>query len=108
MQPGYLFRYDETGQVVPLVNGKKMLCVASHGGDYSAGGYMHAYNFHEPYLRAIFGFVGINDIEFISAQPMDVTPELREMAISAAVAEATVLAASPKWSASPAMTETAA
>ena len=48
---------------------------------------MQAYNFHESYLRAIFGFVGVTDVEFISAQPMDITPDLREAAIAAAMGE---------------------
>ncbi len=93
VQPGYLFRYDETGQVVPLVHGKKMICVTSRGGDYSAASPMRAFDFQEPYLRAIFGLTGITDIEFINAEPMDVTAELREGAISAAVATAGKLAA---------------
>jgi FMN-dependent NADH-azoreductase len=99
VQPGYLFRYDEAGQVVPMVHGKKMLCVTSHGGDYSPGGPMAAYNFLEPYLRAIFGFVGVYDIEFISAQPMDVTPDLREAAVGAATSVAGALGSSPAWAA---------
>jgi FMN-dependent NADH-azoreductase len=97
VQPGYLFRYNEMGQVVPMVNGKKMVCATSYGGDYSPGSPMHAYNFHEPYLRSIFGFVGVIDVEFISAQPMDITPDLREAATTAAIARAAALARSPGW-----------
>jgi FMN-dependent NADH-azoreductase len=97
VQPGYLFRYDATGQVVPLVLGKKMLCVSARGGDYSAGSYLHAYDFQQPYLRAIFGFVGITDIEFIDIQPTDVTPDLRDAAVTAALAQATASAASAGW-----------
>jgi FMN-dependent NADH-azoreductase len=100
VQPGYLFRYDEGGQPVPLVHGKKMLCVTSHGGDYSPGRYLAAHNFLEPYLRAIFGFVGIYDIEFISAQSMDVTPDLRAAALGAAVEQAEQLGASAAWTGS--------
>jgi FMN-dependent NADH-azoreductase len=99
VQPGYLFRYNEMGQVVPLVNGKKMVCVTSHGGDYSPGSPMQGYNFHEPYLRSIFGFVGVTDVEFISAQPMDVTPDLRDAAIAAAIEQAAALAESAAWAA---------
>ncbi|MEU8002148.1 NAD(P)H-dependent oxidoreductase [Catellatospora sp. NPDC049111] len=88
VQPGYLFRYDETGQVVPMVNGKRMVCVTSRGADYSAGSYLHSYDFQEPYLRAIFGFVGITDLRFIHAQPMDITPHQREAALTGAVAQA--------------------
>jgi FMN-dependent NADH-azoreductase len=93
VQPGYLFRYDETGQLVPLVHGKKMICVTSRGGDYSPASPMRAFDFQEPYLRAIFGLTGIRDIEFINAEPMDVTADLREVAISVAVAAAGKLAA---------------
>ncbi|HWS58348.1 MAG TPA: NAD(P)H-dependent oxidoreductase [Actinotalea sp.] len=97
VQPGYAFRYDQTGQVVPLVLGKKMLVTSTRGGDYSAGGPMHAYDFQEPYLRAIFGFIGITDVTFISAQPMDVTPELREVALTAAIERARALASEEGW-----------
>jgi FMN-dependent NADH-azoreductase len=92
VQPGYLFRYDETGQLVPLVHDKKMICVTSRGGDYSPASPMRAFDFQEPYLRAIFGLTGITDIEFINAEPMDVTADLREIAVSAAAAVAGKLA----------------
>ena len=97
VQPGYLFRYDEAGHVVPMVNGKRMLCVTSRGGDYSPDSPMHPYDFQEPYLRSIFGFVGVTDLQFISAQPMDVAPYLRETALAAAVAQVEILAGSPGW-----------
>jgi FMN-dependent NADH-azoreductase len=99
VQPGYLFTYDETGQAVPLVLGKKMVVSSSRGGDYSATSPMHAYDFQEPYLRAIFGFVGITDLEFVVAEPMDVTPELHSAAMAGAVARARALATEPGWAA---------
>jgi len=92
VQPGYVFRYDEDGRVVPLVLGKRMVCITSRGGDYSATGPLHRYDFQEPYLRAIFGFIGITDVSFITAQPMDVTPALREAAVEAATSQAISLA----------------
>ena len=86
IQPGYVFTYNEMGQAVPLVHGKRMVVVTSRGGDYSPGGPMEAYDFQEPYLRSIFGFIGVYDIEFINAQPMDITPDLRVAATAAAIA----------------------
>jgi FMN-dependent NADH-azoreductase len=59
---------------------------------------MNAFDFQEPYLRAIFGFVGVTDLEFLNVQPMDVTPEIREAAVAAAIARARGLARSPGWS----------
>jgi FMN-dependent NADH-azoreductase len=53
---------------------------------------MGGMDFQEPYLRAIFGFVGIEDIEFVNAQPADV-PGLREAALAAATERARTLAA---------------
>ncbi|MGX7826197.1 FMN-dependent NADH-azoreductase [Actinokineospora sp. 24-640] len=93
VQPGYLFKYDEFGAPVGLCHDKRMVCVSTRGGDYSPEGPMAAYDLQTPYLRTIFGFVGITDIEFVTAQPMDVTPELRESAIATAIDSARTLAA---------------
>ncbi len=70
VQPKYLFRYTEKG-VEGLVKNRKMVVITSRGGDYSQESPFHAYDFQEPYLRAIFGLVGITDITFVNAQPMD-------------------------------------
>jgi FMN-dependent NADH-azoreductase len=92
IQPGYTFRFDEQGQAVPLVNGKRMVCVTARGGDYGPDSPMNAFDFQEPYLRAIFGFIGITDIEFINTQPTDVHPDLREVAMAGAADQARILA----------------
>jgi len=88
VQPQYMFRYTPQGTIEPMVHGKKMICVTSRGSDYSAGSPYTAYDFQEPYLRAIFGFIGITDITFINAQPLDITPELREIALASAIEKA--------------------
>ena len=97
VQPGYLFQYNEYGVPEGLVKGKKMVCVTSRGGDYSPGTALTSLDFVEPYLRTIFNFIGITDIHFINAQPMDLTPELRQTAIQKAINEARVLASSEHW-----------
>lgn len=75
VQPKYMFRYGEKG-IEGLVKNKKMAVITSRGGDYSPATPMQAYDFQEPYLRAVFGFVGISDIKFINLQPADMGPEL--------------------------------
>jgi FMN-dependent NADH-azoreductase len=70
VQPRYLFHYTETGPEGLLKN-KKMVVITSRGGDYGEESPFKDYDFQEPYLRTIFGFVGIDDITFINAQPMD-------------------------------------
>jgi FMN-dependent NADH-azoreductase len=98
VQPGYLFRYDEMGRPEGLVHGKKMLCVTSRGGDYSAGP-MLAYDFVENYLRTIFGFVGITDMQFFNVQPMDVSLEVRKAAQKKAIAEVRAYVEQCDWTA---------
>jgi FMN-dependent NADH-azoreductase len=92
VQPGYVFRYNEAGQPVPLVLGKRMVCATSRGGDYSASSPMQSYDFQEPYLRAIFGFIGITDMHFINTQPMDMTPAMRKAALEGSITDAGHLA----------------
>lgn len=84
VQPKYLFRYTDKG-VEGLVKNKKMVFIASRGGDYSPDSPFRAFDYQEPYLRAIFGFVGITDINFIIAQPMDALgPQVQKEKIAAA------------------------
>lgn len=70
VQPNYLFRYTEKGPE-GFLKDKKMVIITSRGGDYGEGSPFRPYDLQEPYLRTIFGFVGIKDITFIHAQPMD-------------------------------------
>lgn len=83
MQAGILFRFTENG-VEGLANNKKMFCVTSRGNDYSAGTCMHQFDFQEPYLRSIFGLVGISDVTFINAQPLDIAAGLTQAALDKA------------------------
>ena len=70
LQPKYLFRYTEKGPE-GLAKNKKMAVITSRGGDYSPESPSHAYDFQEPYIKAVFGLAGITDVTFINAQPMD-------------------------------------
>jgi FMN-dependent NADH-azoreductase len=97
VQPGYVFKYNEQGQPVPLVLGKRMVCVTSRGGDYSQTGPLHSFDFQEPYLRAIFGFIGITDIHFINAEPMDMSVGMRQAAVETSVAQVKALVTGIDW-----------
>ncbi|MEN6387018.1 MAG: NAD(P)H-dependent oxidoreductase, partial [Phycisphaerales bacterium] len=83
VQPRYLFHYTPSG-VEGLVKNKKMLVIASRGGDYTTTGPASASDMQEPYLRLIFGFIGIKDIKFIIAQPMDIDIENRKVKLQEA------------------------
>jgi FMN-dependent NADH-azoreductase len=69
VQPKYLFRYVN-GHPEGLVTGRRMVVISSRGGEYSAPEVL-SYDHLEPYLRTIFGFVGISDIQFINVEPLD-------------------------------------
>jgi FMN-dependent NADH-azoreductase len=96
VQPGYLFRYTPDGQAEGLVHGKKMIVVMSSGGDYAPDS-MRPFDFVEPYLRAIFGFVGITDITFLRAGGMDVSPDSKKSGQRSAIAEARAFARGGDW-----------
>lgn len=90
IQPKYLFQYTQTG-VEGLAKNKKMVVITSRGGDYSIPETC-AFDHQEPYLRTIFGFVGITNIQFINAQPMDMGEQLQTQKIQEAQAKAKELA----------------
>ncbi|QHG16185.1 FMN-dependent NADH-azoreductase [Nostoc sp. ATCC 53789] len=54
-----------------LVEGKKAVVITARGGDFSPTSPAVAYDFQEPYLRTIFGFIGITDIQFINANSLN-------------------------------------
>lgn len=62
-----------------LVEGnKKMLIITARGGNFSPGSPAAAYDFQEPFLRAIFGFVGITDISFVNLENLSAGDEVIE------------------------------
>jgi len=78
VQPKYLFHITETG-IEGLALSKKMAVINSRGGYPSLD--MQSFDFLEPYLRKIFGFVGITDIQFVTAEPMDMGMEMQDQRI---------------------------
>ncbi|MCE0522650.1 MAG: FMN-dependent NADH-azoreductase [Methylacidiphilales bacterium] len=54
-----------------LVKNKKALFITTSGGAYAPGTPLAAHNFQEPYLRVIFGFIGLTDLTFVSAGSMN-------------------------------------
>jgi len=67
MRVGKTFAYDAAGPKGLLKNKKATLLIAS-GGAYGEGTAMASLNFVAPYLRAVFGFVGITDVTIIAAE----------------------------------------
>ncbi len=65
---GRTFRYNEKGQPEGLLKNKKVYVVASRGGQYTGDSPAAPMNFQDPYLRTIFGFVGMTDVTFIPVE----------------------------------------
>lgn len=57
---GVTFKYDENGPE-GLVKNKKVYLAVSSGGIYSEGPYK-SFDFVEPYLRAVLGFLGMTNV----------------------------------------------
>lgn len=68
---GRTFQYTENGPV-GLLKGKQVFVVTSRGGVYSQGP-GKALDFHEPYLRGMLGFLGLDDVTFVHAEGLAVS-----------------------------------
>jgi FMN-dependent NADH-azoreductase len=44
-------------------------------------------DFQESYLRAVFGFLGVADVELVRAEGLNLGPEQRQAAMQAALGE---------------------
>jgi FMN-dependent NADH-azoreductase len=75
-----------------LAQGKRVVVIVASGSDFrptSPGG---AYNFVEPYLRAVLGFIGIAQVEFVYAHSLN-TDAAREQVLAEADRTLSTLAA---------------
>jgi FMN-dependent NADH-azoreductase len=63
---GRTFSYAQGGPK-GLLTGKKATFVIATGGIYDAQTRMASFNFVEPYLRSVFGFLGVTDATFLTA-----------------------------------------
>jgi len=63
---GRTFSYAD-GKPKGLITGKKATFIIATGGIYDARTAMASFNFVEPYLRSVFGFLGVTDATFLTA-----------------------------------------
>jgi FMN-dependent NADH-azoreductase len=62
---GRTFSYGG-GRPKGLLTGKKATFIIATGGIYDAQTQMASFNFVEPYLRSVFGFLGVTDATFLT------------------------------------------
>ncbi len=89
---GQTFRYGENGPE-GLAGNKRVIVAVSRGGFYGAGTPIAALEHVESYLRGVFGFIGVTNLEFVVAEGLLVGPEQREKSMQGALAVAAELAA---------------
>ena len=77
---GKTFRYTEKGPQ-GLVGGKKVIIASGRGGIHTNA----PTDFQEAYLRQVFGFLGVTDIEFVRAEGVAYSPQHRSDAIAGAL-----------------------
>ena len=78
---GKTFRYTENGPQ-GLAGGKKVIIASGRGGIHTNAPTV----FQEAYLRQVFGFMGVTDIEFVRAEGVAYSPQHRSDAIAGALA----------------------
>jgi FMN-dependent NADH-azoreductase len=62
----FAFEPDAARPYTPLVRGKRMLVIVATGdGGYGPGGPFEHLNHVDRYVRTVFGFIGIEEIEFV-------------------------------------------
>lgn len=69
-----------------LAKGKRALVIVASGSDFRPNTPGGAYNFLEPYLRAVLGFIGITDVQFVYAHSLGSEQSVAEKALADAQA----------------------
>ena len=81
---GKTFKYSEKG-AVGLAGNKRVIIAVSRGNFYDANLPTAAGEHLQTYLRWVFGFIGVTNLEIISADGVNVSPENREKALTGAL-----------------------
>lgn len=89
VRPGRTFRYGPDG-VDGLAKGRKAILVIASGGVFTEGPW-RPWDFVEPYLRQILGFIGIADVQVVRVEGMNI-PALAPDAVRKAKASVGALA----------------
>ena len=87
---GKTFRYSEAG-VEGLAGGKRVILASARGGFYGPGSPAAFLQHQEAYLRGFFGFIGIPDVEVVSAEGVNISPDHKQKALEGAVSQASSL-----------------
>lgn len=79
---GRTFAVTEQGNFKGLVEGKKMLIITARGGSFTPPSPAAPFDYQEPYLRAVFGFLGITDVSFIHLENLSASNDVLEQSFA--------------------------
>ena len=80
---GVTFRYTANGPE-GLAGGKRVIIASTRGGHY---GDASPADFQEAYLRQVFAFIGIHEVEIVRAEGLSISPDQRSQSLQAAHAQ---------------------
>lgn len=92
VRPGRTFQYADGG-VLGLAKDKTAILVLASGGVFTDGPW-RSWDFVEPYLRQILGFIGISDVQIVRLEGMNI-PDLAAHAMPKAIAAVRELVLEP-------------
>lgn len=78
---GKTFRYTEDGVLEGLMGDKRVILCVSRGGIYSEGSPGATREHCETYLKSIFSFMGITQLDVVLAEGVNIGPEHRHQAM---------------------------
>ncbi|MEO8652620.1 MAG: FMN-dependent NADH-azoreductase [Ramlibacter sp.] len=83
-QVGRTFKYTETGPQ-GLAGGKTVIVASTRGGVYSTNPALAGLDHQESYLKTVFGFFGITDLQFVRAEGVAMGDAAKAKALDSAV-----------------------
>lgn len=93
-QAGRTFTYTDTGPQ-GLAGGKTVIGASSRGGVYSTDPALAGLDHQESYLKTVFGFFGVTDVQFVRAEGVAMGDAAKAVALSAADVMIRSLSAAP-------------
>ncbi|MDX7951024.1 FMN-dependent NADH-azoreductase [Lichenihabitans sp. Uapishka_5] len=87
---GKTFRYTANGPE-GLAGGKRVILTVARGGVYAPGSPHRPAEHAETYLRTVFGFMGVTNLEVIVAEGIALGPDQREASVETALHEVAAL-----------------
>lgn len=81
---GKTVKLHPDGRYEGLVTGRRMIIITASGGAYGHDSPFASHNHLDPYLRTIFGFIGIHDVKFVNAELLDAGDDHRSASLARA------------------------